>query len=209
MVLQAIPTEYHGYTFRSRLEARWALFFEKGKIPFDYEPEGYQYDDLTRYLPDFILPTFQVFAEVKGQFKEWKADMKRILRFVTPELNARGILLLTEVPAPRGVNHTSVYWYPFLYYNPLKECAEITKVVFVEGENGLVLNTKSVISDWHKQNAYEFLDTGSYEDLLPTPDNLIWQTRFGPKEYPVRYSDYQTPLLDDAVGKARRADFSD
>lgn len=209
MVLQAIPTEYHGYTFRSRLEARWALFLEKGKIPFDYEPEGYQYDDLTRYLPDFILPTFQVFAEVKGQFKEWKTDLKRILRFVNADLQARGILLLTEVPQPRGVNHSSVYWYPFVYYNPLKDCAEITKVVFIEEDNRLVLNTKSVISDWYRQNAYDFLGSGSYEDLLPLPDTEIGKTRYGLKDYPVRYSDYPTPLLDDAIGKARRADFTE
>ena len=27
-MIKAIPTEYKGYRFRSRLEARWAVFFD-------------------------------------------------------------------------------------------------------------------------------------------------------------------------------------
>ena len=39
--LRAIPTKYAGHTFRSRLEARWALFFDLLHLPWEYEPEGY------------------------------------------------------------------------------------------------------------------------------------------------------------------------
>lgn len=35
----AIDTHYKGYRFRSRLEARWAIFFDRIQLPYLYEPE--------------------------------------------------------------------------------------------------------------------------------------------------------------------------
>lgn len=66
MNIQAIPTKYKHTTFRSRLEARWAVFFDELEIKWNYEKEGFLLDGLP-YLPDFDLPTFQggCYVEVK------------------------------------------------------------------------------------------------------------------------------------------------
>lgn len=53
--MQAIQTSYKGYLFRSRLEARWAVFFDELKLDWQYEVEGFQLDDGTMYLPDFKI----------------------------------------------------------------------------------------------------------------------------------------------------------
>lgn len=50
MSFSAIPTRYMGVQFRSRLEARWAAFFDLLGWPWDYEPI-----DLNGYIPDFIV----------------------------------------------------------------------------------------------------------------------------------------------------------
>ena len=50
--LKPIETLYRGYRFRSRLEARWAVFLESCGLKFDYEVEGYDLDGVW-YLPDF------------------------------------------------------------------------------------------------------------------------------------------------------------
>jgi hypothetical protein len=63
--VKSINTTWHGYSFRSRLEARWAIFFTKMKMAFDYEPEGFEFEDGTLYLPDFLLPEIRMWAEVK------------------------------------------------------------------------------------------------------------------------------------------------
>ena len=63
--MQAIETEYDGYRFRSRLEARWAVFFDRLDIKYEYEPEGIILSDGTKYLPDFYLIDFHCFFEVK------------------------------------------------------------------------------------------------------------------------------------------------
>ena len=66
--IRPIETEYNGYRFRSRLEARWAVFFDALGVDYEYEPEGFEMDDGTRYLPDFYLPNIDggVYVEVKG-----------------------------------------------------------------------------------------------------------------------------------------------
>ena len=53
MTLKAIQTEYNGYLFRSRLEARWAVFFDALGVDYEYEPEGFELPSGDRYLPDF------------------------------------------------------------------------------------------------------------------------------------------------------------
>jgi hypothetical protein len=61
----AIETSYAGHLFRSRLEARWAVFFNFMGIPWLYEPEGF-FVDGRPYLPDFYLPECGIWIEVKG-----------------------------------------------------------------------------------------------------------------------------------------------
>jgi len=66
MTVKPIETVYAGYRFRSRLEARWAVFFDELNIKYEYEPEGYRLKSGAMYLPDFFLPEFNVFVEVKA-----------------------------------------------------------------------------------------------------------------------------------------------
>jgi len=71
--VKAIETRYRGYRFRSRLEARWAVFFDALEIRWLYEPEGFELSDGTRYLPDFHLPDFGggTWVEVKREDADW------------------------------------------------------------------------------------------------------------------------------------------
>ena len=62
---RAITTRYKGYAFRSRLEARWAVFFDHLGIRWEYEPEGFELGNGLRYLPDFWLPDWRLWVEVK------------------------------------------------------------------------------------------------------------------------------------------------
>lgn len=52
--IRAIETRYKGYRFRSRLEARWAVFFDALGLQWEYEPEGFK-TDAGPYLPDFFI----------------------------------------------------------------------------------------------------------------------------------------------------------
>jgi hypothetical protein len=68
MTVRPIETRYDGCRFRSRLEARWAVFLNRMRIEWQYEPEGLEIDigrRHMRWLPDFWLSSGQ-WAEVKG-----------------------------------------------------------------------------------------------------------------------------------------------
>lgn len=65
--MKSIETHYAGCLFRSRLEARWAVFFDALEVPWRYELDGVELASGTRYLPDFWLPSIEVWLEVKAQ----------------------------------------------------------------------------------------------------------------------------------------------
>jgi hypothetical protein len=66
MHIAPIETRYKGYRFRSRLEARWAVFFDALKIQWEYEKQGFHLPS-GDYLPDFWLPQVSMWAEVKAE----------------------------------------------------------------------------------------------------------------------------------------------
>jgi hypothetical protein len=62
--ISAIQTTYRETKFRSRLEARWAVFFDVVGFVWHYEPEAYALEGQA-YLPDFFLPDLDSFFEIK------------------------------------------------------------------------------------------------------------------------------------------------
>lgn len=64
-MIKPIQTYYKGYHFRSRLEARWAVFFDALGLSWEYEPEGYDLGPAGYYLPDFWLPDLKYWIEIK------------------------------------------------------------------------------------------------------------------------------------------------
>lgn len=99
--IYSIPTDYRGCRFRSRTEARWAVFFDAAKIHWLYEPEGYIIEG-KRYLPDFWLPGFRSFFEVKGGYGRGYYDFDFYRLFSEC---IRAPLLLAEGPPPRPSNY--------------------------------------------------------------------------------------------------------
>lgn len=97
--MRPIQTDYNGLRFRSRLEARWAVFFDAASIRYQYELEGYELEGGARYLPDFYLPDLDFHVEVKGTLRE--GDLDKILDAADElPLGVGGIslALLKEVP---------------------------------------------------------------------------------------------------------------
>lgn len=111
MEIKAIETEYNGYKFRSRLEARWAVFFDELGIKYEYEEEGFELDDGTRYLPDFHLTDLNMYVEVKGDPDKGEDDIERSKRFVGLDSKIKRLLILANVPSGNGINCHPVYEY--------------------------------------------------------------------------------------------------
>lgn len=114
--IPAIETEYAGCRFRSRLEARWAVFFDHLGIQWEHEPQGFNVswrlsrwneEDSFRYLPDFHLPQLGLWCEVKGSLTQDEAH--RLLNAIASISDCTGggcsgpdsdVLLLGPIPRP-------------------------------------------------------------------------------------------------------------
>lgn len=112
MSIKPIETVYNGYKFRSRLEARWAVFFDAIRLKYQYEPEGFEVtvhtsvfpdvDEETtyRYLPDFYFPDAKCYGEVKANLTGLKSDEEKIAYCIdwdrTPISN--GLIILGQIP---------------------------------------------------------------------------------------------------------------
>ena len=103
--IKPIETRYAGCRFRSRLEARWAVFFDALNIVWEYEPQGYELPSGQVHLPDFWLPGLDLHVEVKGDEAAFLADGPRYAEAVqTQSLPGRGLLILGPVPDGNRTN---------------------------------------------------------------------------------------------------------
>ena len=78
--IKPIETIYKGYRFRSRLEARWATFFDMMGLNWQYEVEGYDLGEKGYYLPDFFITSpqgYNFYYETKprGYINDGKLDL--------------------------------------------------------------------------------------------------------------------------------------
>lgn len=101
-VIKAIPTLYNGTWFRSRLEARWAAFFDFAEWRWTYEPV-----DTSNYAPDFMLAFKRpLFVEVKPLTWSDLDDDNAIIQSVRTKVAESGIrgeiLLLGLSPITTG-----------------------------------------------------------------------------------------------------------
>lgn len=112
--IKPIETFYNGYRFRSRLEARWAVFFDAAGIKYEYEPEGYEVDGI-KYLPDFYLPELDVHVEVKPDRDGIEKDIIRCSKMIKWGGAIKAILFLGNIPTLDTEN--GGHWhFPILYW---------------------------------------------------------------------------------------------
>lgn len=105
--MKAIETNYMGYRFRSRTEARWAVFFNRIAFQWEYEPQGYLLDAQTPCLPDFklVLPGDRmVFCSIKPEeADDFDNEELRKLHLLADGTES-DVLLLTGPPTHRAYN---------------------------------------------------------------------------------------------------------
>lgn len=156
--IKAIETRYKGHRFRSRLEARWAVFFDHAGVEWLYEPQGYVLSDGKPYLPDFWLPSCDAWVEVKGH--DGALDVPRML------LAAAELPSITSKRKPRLIilgNPPSQ-----AEYDPCWTCLEEYPCSDFGGT--VVMSLPCRFGMWHKEKRpwYE----GSQFRVSTTPEDL-------------------------------------
>lgn len=168
--IKAIETYYKGYRFRSRLEARWAVFFDAAGIKYEYEPEGFEVnlsdEEKIMYLPDFYLPDFDVYAEVKPSKQKLYEDGEKISWCIdynnTPI--SKGLLILGQIPYWEKLNCYPSFAF-FKWDNGVG--SYIATIIRGFGKNELLIQ-----SDWDNEGAPELPDIRVNDDLVLYSDKI-------------------------------------
>ena len=117
--IAAIPTLYRGRMYRSRLEARWAAFFDRLGWTYEYEPF-----DLGKWSPDFLLTDLDVLVEVKPNRKaHWDQETANkmaaaaagrwmLLTLVAPELHGIAVDCGWIIDLSGETHHALIGWRP-------------------------------------------------------------------------------------------------
>ena len=107
-MLKPIETTYRGCRFRSRLEARWAVFFQTLGLKWEYEPEGFQLTSGDWYLPDFRvgLVNGPTWFEVKPSGGDTRLFYQFMADLGYPDADPwPGGGILAEIPDPADIDN--------------------------------------------------------------------------------------------------------
>ncbi len=72
---QPETTFYRNSLFRSRLEARWAVFFDTFELEWEYEPETFVLPNHQQYTPDFWIKNLG-WIEIKPSYEAFSCNPK-------------------------------------------------------------------------------------------------------------------------------------
>lgn len=149
--IKPIETVYKGYRFRSRLEARWAVFFDSMGMEWEYEKEGF---DLSgkKYLPDFWLPKFDTWAEIKPtDFSKEEFELCELLVTGT----GKSCLLLVGAPDYREYELLEPTYESEPNLNPTSWKDEY-KIKEPREINGAYKTKVALISDWFDEDRFGY-----------------------------------------------------
>ena len=104
LAIPAIPTPYGGVLFRSRTEARWALFWDQLEIKWEYEPQGFITRAGDPYLPDFLaFPALgRLWVEIKGRWESDPGGVAKWRRFADDRPQPSRAVLCEGPPSIEG-----------------------------------------------------------------------------------------------------------
>ena len=108
--IAAIPTMYRNRQYRSRLEARWASFFDRISWVHEYEPV-----DLGKWSPDFMI-SYRYYCNNNGKTPRL-VEVKPLLSFdasvarkMVKSAGARHDMLLTRISPTMIGQDLSIGW---------------------------------------------------------------------------------------------------
>jgi hypothetical protein len=122
-MIKAIDTHYKGYKFRSRLEARVAVFLDTLTASWQYEPEGFSLPINGNYLPDFLITSLPTQSKwgYTGQF--W-LEVKAQSPTKEEQLKLRELCIETQIPGAFFVGqiHHNNKFSDIVSHNDIYDC---------------------------------------------------------------------------------------
>lgn len=159
--IKPIQTHYKGYHFRSRLEARWAVFFDALGLKWEYEPEGFVLPSGRQYLPDFRISgvdtnydPYVFWIEVKGSAEKMSTIEKEKIKEFQKAIRSgtEDLILVDGLPEKRLYSGGSFNYLLWSYRKRPWYCYEET----------YELEASYVLEDWYHRGG----DCRPVDDLI-------------------------------------------
>lgn len=108
--MKKLKIKYNEYSFKTKTEAKWAVYFETLGIKFQYEDYGFDLGNMN-YLPDMYLPELGMWVEIKGRdlndYEEEKAkrlciETKQPVLLLEGDPALKAYAMLTPAPHLNG-----------------------------------------------------------------------------------------------------------
>ena len=164
-----IETVYKGYRFRSRLEARWAIYLDHAGWVWEYEPQGYTLSNGKKYLPDFLVSGSEKSFNRGNFWLEVKAQQLTDDEYEKCKLLSEGTQL-NVIFAIGTPNPEKIYNLPFVgqFYNEgiciCANCARIwgePRKIDNESNDGLAVDSLTIAAcDAARSARFEFGENG-------------------------------------------------
>lgn len=217
-VVKAEPTEYKGLQFRSKLEARVALFFDLCKIKYQYEPDRLVCNG-KEYNPDFYLPETDDYVEVKGERPGYEQEILKARSFVSLDGPVRRLIIISEIPDPSevGMPHFPCYFASARdsYGDGIEEGWYFFQDIEEEKASGHISSAHFAGPDISPRNVghkfYPFSIKPMSDRDIKQQNRLNWQKEDGPEDVEGDYDSYVKAINEtvfSAFAQARKADFT-
>lgn len=201
--IKAIETIYNGYRFRSRLEARWAVFFDTLQVRWQYEPEGFKLPSGAGYLPDFYLPDLDLWIEIKpGDAPEYQsrdsmplsAEWTKPLELASEFAQSSGKDIAILYGTPHYMAHTWEYGEQKLSYVALYFWGSFEKRAAFE--YGLMHYFVGTLGEFLRFRGY---DAPDFDYSMETANKLIALDReYYFKTYGIEHPKWRYGVVDDS-----------
>jgi hypothetical protein len=96
--------------FRSGSEKKCSDLLNKRRVVYDYEPTKFSYVITKTYLPDFYLPDYGFYIEVKGRFTSQDRAKHLYIKEQHPELDIRFMFDNPNARLYKGSSSTYSDW---------------------------------------------------------------------------------------------------
>jgi hypothetical protein len=88
------------------------VFFDAINFRKVYEPEGFELKNGVKYLPDFYLPDWKYFVEVKGFNEHLVEDILKVKQFVRE--SKASVIIINDMPYDPDAK--GLFWFPIINY---------------------------------------------------------------------------------------------
>ena len=96
--------------FRSGSERTCSDLLNERRVAYDYEPTKFSYVIMKTYLPDFYLPEYDFYIEVKGRFTSQDRAKHLHIKEQHPELDIRFMFDNPNAKLYKGSSSTYGEW---------------------------------------------------------------------------------------------------